>query len=93
MKKIVFTLRFLFKNSSHFTSNLSLCKYLSTKEKGTTEDEMFGWHLRLHGHKFGQTLGDGEGQGRLASCSPLGHKESDMTEGLNNNNNNNSAYL
>ena len=33
-----------------------------------------------------QTLGDGEGQGSLVCCSPWGHKESDMTEGLNNNN-------
>ena len=32
-----------------------------------------------------QTLGDGEGQGSLACCSPLGHKESDMTECLRNN--------
>ena len=29
-------------------------------------------------------LGDGEGQGRLACCSPWGYKESDMTEQLNN---------
>ena len=34
------------------------------EEKGTTEDEMFGWHHRLNGHEFEQTLGDGEGQGR-----------------------------
>ena len=32
-----------------------------------------------------QTLGDSEGQGRLAFCGPRGHKESDMTEQLNNN--------
>ena len=70
MKKIVFTLRFLFKNSSHFTSNLSLCKYLSTKEKGTTEDEMFGWHHRLNGHESEQVLGNGEGQRSLVCCSP-----------------------
>ena len=30
-------------------------------------------------------LGDGEGQGSLACCSPWGRKESDMTEQLNNN--------
>ena len=47
---------------------------------------MFGWHRQLNGHKFEQTLGDSEGQGRLACCSPWGHKELDMTEGLNNNN-------
>ena len=27
-----------------------------------TEDEMVGWHHRLNGHEFEQTLGDGEGQ-------------------------------
>ena len=34
-----------------------------------TEDEMVGWHHRLSGHEFEQTLGDGEGQGSLACCS------------------------
>ena len=29
--------------------------------------------------RFGQTLGDGEGQGSLLCCSPQGHKELDMT--------------
>ena len=51
-----------------------------------TEDEMVGWHHRLNGHEFEQTLGDGEGQGSLACCSPWGCKESDMTEQLNDNN-------
>ena len=37
------------------------------QEKGTTEDEMFGWHHWLDGHEFGKTLGDSEGQGRLES--------------------------
>ena len=32
------------------------------EEKGTTEDEMVGWHRWLNGHEFEQTLGDGEGQ-------------------------------
>ena len=48
---------------------------------------MVGWHHQLNGHEFEQALGDGEGQGGLACCSPWGHKESDTTEGLNNNNN------
>ena len=47
---------------------------------------MAGWHHRLNGHEFEQTLGDGEGQGSLACCSLWGHKELDITEGLNNNN-------
>ena len=37
-------------------------------EKGTTEDEMFGWHHWLNGHEFEQALGDGEGQGSLVCC-------------------------
>ena len=48
-------------------------------EKGAAEDEMVGWHHRLDGHKFEQTLGDSEGQGGLVCCSLWGHKESDMT--------------
>ena len=47
--------------------------------KGTTEDEIVGWHHRLSGHEFGQTPGDGEGQGSLMCCSPRGHKGSDTT--------------
>ena len=47
------------------------------------EGEMVGWHHGLNGHTFEQTLGDGEGQGSLAFCSPWGHKELDMTERLN----------
>ena len=50
-----------------------------------TKDKMVGWHDRLNGHEFDQTLGDGEGQGILACFSPWGHKESDTTERLNNN--------
>ena len=47
---------------------------------------MVGWHHQLNGHEFVQTLGDAEGQGSLARCSPCGRKESDMAEQLNNNN-------
>ena len=45
---------------------------------------MAGWHHRLYGHEFEQTLGVGDGQGSLACCSPWGHKESDSNERLNN---------
>ena len=51
-----------------------------------TEDEMVGWHHRLNEHEFEHALEDGEGQGSLVCCSPLGSKESDTTERLNNNN-------
>ena len=46
---------------------------------------MAGWHQRFSGHELGQTPGDSEGQGSLASCSPWGSKVSDMTWKLNNN--------
>ena len=52
------------------------------EEKGTIEDQMVGWHHQLNGHEFEQALGVGEGS--LTCCSPWGHKESDMTERLNN---------
>ena len=39
-----------------------------------TEAEMLGWHHRLNGYEFGQTPGDGEGQGSLACCIPWGLK-------------------
>ena len=56
------------------------------EEKGMTEDETVGWHHWLNEHEFEQALGDGEGQGSLARCSPRGHKESNRTEWLSNKN-------
>ena len=53
------------------------------EEKGTTEDEMAGWHHRLDGHEFEWTPGDGDGQGGLVCCDSRGRKESDRTEQLN----------
>ena len=52
-------------------------------EKGTTEDEMVGWHHRLNGHEFEQALGVGDGQGNLAWGSPWDCKVLDMAEQLN----------
>ena len=52
------------------------------EEKGTTEDEMVGWHHRLDGHGFGWAPGLGDGQGGLACCGSWGLKELDMTERL-----------
>ena len=53
------------------------------EEKGTTEDEMVGWHHRLNEHESEHTKGVGDGQGGLACCSPWGRKESNTTEWLN----------
>ena len=44
-----------------------------------TEDEMVGWHHRLNGHEFEQTLGDGGRQKSLVCCSPWGCKKSEVT--------------
>jgi len=53
------------------------------EEKGTTEDEMAGWHHWLDGHGFGWTLGVGDGQEGLAFCDSWGCKELDTIEWLN----------
>ena len=53
------------------------------EEKGTTEDEMAGWHHRLNGRESGWTPGVGDGQGGLACCNTWGRKESDTTVRLN----------
>ena len=53
------------------------------EEKGTTEDEMVGWHHQLNGHGFGWTPGVGDRQGGLTYCSSWGRKELDTTEQLN----------
>ena len=43
--------------------------------KGTTEDEMDGWHHQLSGRELDQTLGDGEVQESLVCCSAWDCKE------------------
>ena len=53
------------------------------EQKGTTEDEMVGWHHRLNGHGFEWTPGVGDRQGGLECCGSWGCKESDTTERLN----------
>ena len=47
-------------------------KHRRQEEKGIAEYDMVGWHHRLNGHEFEQALGVGDGQGRLACCSPWG---------------------
>ena len=50
--------------------------------KGTTEDEMIGWHHQLYGHEFEQTMGDGEGQVKtgLAAVHGITKSETLTTE-------------
>ena len=66
---------------SFLTHSLACSSFLDwgQEDKGVTEDEMVGRHHWLNGHEFEQALGDGEGQGSLACCSPWGHKELDTT--------------
>ena len=54
-------------------------KYSRQKQKRVAEDKVVRYHHQLNGHEFGQTLGDSEGHGSLACCSPWGCKELDMT--------------
>ena len=51
--------------------------------KGTTDNEMVGWHHQLNRHEFEKALGVGDGQGSLMCCSTWGCKELDTTEWLN----------
>ena len=53
------------------------------EEKGTTDDEMAGWHHLLDGRESEWTPGVGDRQGGLVCCDPWDHKELDMTERLN----------
>ena len=53
------------------------------EQKGTTEDEMAGWHHWLDGCESEWTSRVGDGQGGLACCDSWGQKESDTTERLN----------
>ena len=58
----------------------------NTEGRRRRKQQRMRWLYGINGHEFEQTPGDGEGQGSLLCCSPWGHKESDMTEQLNNNN-------
>ena len=58
---------------------------LQHEEKGAKEDELARQYHQFNGDKFQQIPADSEGQGSLVCCSPWGHKESDMTQRLNDN--------
>ena len=51
-----------------------LGKIEGRRRRGTTEDEMVGWHHQFNGHEFEKTLGDNEGQENLLCCSPWDHR-------------------
>ena len=62
---------------------LMLGRNWGQEEKGTTEDEMAGWHHWLDGYESDWTLGVDDEQGGLVCCDSWGRKESDTTERLN----------
>ena len=69
--------------------DLDAGKNWGQQEKGTTENEMVGWHHWLNGHELEQSLGVGDGQGSLVCYSPWGHSQirlSNCTEQLSNSN-------
>ena len=72
----------LIQRANSFEKTLML-GILKAGGEGMTTDEMVGWHHRLDGHEFEQAPGVGDGQGRLACCSPWGCEELATTERLN----------
>ena len=70
----------LMRRANSLEKTLMLGKSEGKRKRGLTEDEMVGWHYQLNQHELEQILGDSEGQGSLACCSPWGHRESDMNE-------------
>ena len=76
----------LMQRTDSFEKILMLGKIEGRKRRGQQGMSWLGgWHHQFNGHEVEQALGDGEGQGSLACCSPWSSKESDMTERLNNN--------
>ena len=55
----------LMQRTDSLEKTLMLGKIKGRRRRGTTEDEMVGWHHRLNGHGFGWTLGVGDGRGGL----------------------------
>ena len=62
------------KGPQHIGKDPHAGKDWGQEEKGTTEDEMVGWHHWFNEHEFEQTPGDREGQGSLACCSSWGRR-------------------
>ena len=61
------------------TNTIFRGKFGGQEEQEVAEQERAGWHHWLNEHECEQTLGDNEGQGSLARCSPWGCKEWDTT--------------
>ena len=71
----------LMQRTDSLEKTLMLGKIEGRRRRG--RQRMVGWHHQLDGHEFEQAPEIGDGQRSLASCSPWGRKEYDMTERLN----------
>ena len=67
-----------------FLEKILMIAKIEGRRRGKKRMRVLGWRYWLNGHEFKQALGDSEGQGSLASCSPWGHQELHTTEQLNN---------
>ena len=76
--KLQYSGHLIYEELTHWENTLTLQKAEDSRRRGR-QDEMVGWHHQLNGHEFEQALGDSEGQGSPACCSPWSHKESDTT--------------
>ena len=56
----------LMRRADSLEETLTLGNIEGRRKRGTTEDEMVGWHHKFKGHEIEQTLGDSEEQGSLA---------------------------
>ena len=57
-----------------------LGKIESRRRRGTTEDEMVGWHHRLNGHEFEQAPGDGEGWRLCAAVHRVSESQTQLSD-------------
>ena len=64
----------LMRRADSFEKTLMLGKIEGRRRRGTTEDEMLGWHYRLNGYGFGWPPGVGDGQGGLVCWDAWGAK-------------------
>ena len=69
----------LIRSGDALENSLMLGK-IENRRRGRQRMRWLDGITEFSGHEFEQALGDGEGQGSLACCSPWGHKESDMTQ-------------
>ena len=70
---------YLMQRTDSLEKTLMLGKIEGRRRRGLIEDEMVGWHHRLNGHEFEQTLGNSEAERCQVCCSPWGHNELDTT--------------